>query len=182
MGINLYIIFSARNLIFRKVSDLPRHEFALVLGTEPLRPDGSTNLHFLKRTDLAAQVYAAGKATYLLISGNKNNRGFNEPIEMEKRILAENVPETALKLDFEGARTWESIRSAKEIYHLQNLIIITDAFHAPRALILCRHFGIKAVAICPEPDPFSLWSVRYAVREYFARLAAVFDILTRKEA
>lgn len=44
---------------------------------------------------------------HLLISGNKNNRGFNEPVEMEKRILAENVPVTAIELDFGGTGTWE---------------------------------------------------------------------------
>jgi SanA protein len=151
-----------------------------VLGTEPLRPDGSTNLHFIKRTDLAAKVYSSGKVTYLLISGNKNNRGFNEVLEMKKRILSKDVPETALELDFNGIRTWDSVRRAKEIYHVQKIVVITDAFHAPRAIFICRHFGIDAVAICPDRDPFGLWFVRYNVKEYFARLVAVFDAMTRK--
>jgi SanA protein len=181
LGINLYIIFSTKNFIFHQTMDLPQREFALVLGTEPFRPDGSTNLHFINRTDLAAKVYLSGKVTHLLISGNKNNRGFNEAMEMKKKILAKNVPESALELDFDGTRTWESVRRAKEVYHLQKVIIITDAFHAPRAIFLCRHFGIDALAMCPANDPFSLWSVRYNVKEYFARLIAIFDILIRKQ-
>ena len=180
LAINLYVLFSTKSRICFQVADLPQREFALVLGTEPLRPDGSANLHFIKRTDLAAIVYSAGKAAHFLISGNKNNRGFNETLEMKKRILSKGVPESAFELDFDGIRTWESVRRAKENYHLQKIIVITDSFHAPRAIFLCRHFGIDAVAICPEEDPLSLWFVRYTVKEYFAREIAVFDIMTSR--
>jgi len=179
-GVNLYIIFSTRNCIVNQIANLPQTEFALVLGTEPVRPDGSTNLHFLKRTDAAAKIYLAGKAKSLLISGSKNNRGFNEVLEMKKQILADGVPESSLELDFDGTRTWESIRRSAEVYHLKKIIVITDAFHAPRAIYLCKHFGIDAIAYCPPKDPFGYWSVRYSVKEYFARAKAVLDILTQK--
>jgi vancomycin permeability regulator SanA len=46
---------------------------------------------------------------------------------------------------------------------------------------LCKHFGIEATAYCPGKDPFGYWAVRYSVKEYFARLKAVFDILTEKK-
>jgi SanA protein len=177
LGINQYLVLSAKNRIYRDVSSLPIRETELILGTEPIRPDGSTNLHFLKRTDIAAKAYFDGKAMHLLISGNRNNRGFNEVLEMKNKFLANNVPEAALQLDFDGTRTYESIRRAKEIYHLNQIIVVTDAFHAPRALFLCRHFGIDAIALCPSGDPFGWWYLRYNVREYFARLIAVFDIL-----
>ena len=179
--INLYIICSTKNRVFYQISDLPQRDVELVLGTEPVRPDGSTNLHFLKRTDAAVKIYLAGKAKTLLISGSKNNRGFNEVLEMKNRIVTNGVPESVLQLDFDGNRTWESVRRAKEVYHLQKIIVVTDAFHAPRALFLCRHFGIDAVVYCPEKDPFGYWAVRYQVKEYFARLIAVFDILTESK-
>ncbi|HSY18664.1 MAG TPA: ElyC/SanA/YdcF family protein [Candidatus Acidoferrales bacterium] len=180
-AINLYIIRSTRNQICSEIRSLPQREFALLLGTEPVRPDGTTNLHFLNRTDAAARIYQAEKVTALLISGSKNNRGFNEVLEMKNRIVTNGVPESALQLDFEGSRTWESVRRARDVYHLQKIIVVTDAFHAPRALFLCRHFGIEAVAYCPGKVPFGYWSVRYQVKEYFARLIAVFDILTESK-
>jgi SanA protein len=178
LAVNLYIIFSTKNRIFYRTSDLPHREVALLLGTEPFRPDGSTNLHFINRTKAAAELILSGKATHLLISGNENNRGFNETLKMKNKILSEKVPEAALQLDFEGNRTFESIRRAKQIYHLQKIIIVTNSIHAPRAIFLCRHFGIDAVAFCPAGDPFSLWYVRYNIREYFARLIAVFDVMS----
>lgn len=179
-GINIFLVLSTKNRIVKQISNLPNQEFALVLGTEPFRPDGTTNLHFLKRTDLAAKVYAARKANHLLISGNKNNRGFNEVLEMEEKILKMNVPESVIELDFNGTRTYESIRRAAEVYHLQKMIVITDSFHAPRAIFLCEHFGIDAIAICPEKDPYSLWFFRYQFKEFFSRVIAVFEIAVRR--
>jgi len=181
LGVNCFIICTAKDRIFTTLQDLPPCHFELVLGTEPVRPDGSINLHFLNRTDAATKVYLAGKAEKILISGNSNNRGFNEVFEMKNRMLAKNIPESALVLDDNGSRTYESVRHAKEIYHIQKVILITNAFHAPRALYICKHFGIDAVAYCPEKTTFGIWPVRYQVREYFARLKAVFDVfgLTR---
>jgi SanA protein len=174
------MILSSKNLVFDKIANLPQREIELVLGTEPVRPDGSVNQHFLNRTDAAAKVFLAGKATNILISGNRNNRGFNEVLEIQDRILAKGVPQSAIKLDFDGNRTFESIRRAREIYHLKQVILITDAFHAPRSIFLCKHFGIDAIAYCPGRDTFGYWSVRYSVKEYFARLKAIFDIITAK--
>jgi vancomycin permeability regulator SanA len=71
LGINLYIVGSTKARIFNQVSNLPQREFGLVMGTDMLRFNGSTNLHFLNRTEGAAQIYTSGKASHLLISGNK---------------------------------------------------------------------------------------------------------------
>ena len=177
LGINVFMVASASKRTVRELSLLPAREYALVLGTEPVRPDGSTNLHFIHRTDHAALVYHSGKVAVLLISGNQNNRGFNEVLEMKKAVMARQVPMAALKLDFWGTRTIDSIRRAKQTYQLEQLIIITSDFHAARALFLCRHFGLDAVAFCPDHEPAGLWSVRYQIREYFARVRAVYDLL-----
>jgi SanA protein len=180
LGINLYIIFSTKSCIFHQITKLPKREYGLVLGTDRLRFNGSTNLHFLNRIEIAAKVFEMGKATHLLISGNTNNHGFNEVLEMKKIILTKGVPESAIELDFAGTTTLESARRARNIFDLQQLVIITDDFHASRAIFLCRHFGIDAIAICPDRDPFGFWSLKYSVREYFARLKAFFDVLIEK--
>lgn len=177
VGINGFILYTARNDVQFRIQDIPAWPVALVLGTEPVRPDGSANPHFVNRTDAAAALFLAGKAKKVLISGSKNNRGFNEVLEMKKRILASQVPAAALVLDFDGRRTFESIRRAKNIYHLQKIILVTNAFHAPRALFYCRHFGMDAVAFCPGKEPTDWWYVHYQIREYFARLKAVEDVL-----
>lgn len=180
LGINFYIIYSTKDCIFYQIADLPEREFELVLGTEPIRSDGSINLHFLNRTEAAARLFVAGKVKYVLVSGNKNNRGFNEALEMKRQILTKGVPEKVINLDFDGSRTWESIRKAKDTYDLDKIIVITDPFHAPCAIFLCKYFGIEATAFCYGQDPFGSWWFRYNFREYFARVKAACDILIHK--
>lgn len=147
----------------------------MVLGTDLLRTDGSTNVHFLNRTDAAAKVYASGKIKSLIISGSKNNKGFNEVLGMERVLVSKGVPEKAMTLDFEGVRTLESVRHARQIFHLQKVLIITDDFHAPRSIFLCRHYGLDAVAFVSGKEPMDIWYYRHRLREFFARVKAVID-------
>ncbi|MGD1088708.1 MAG: ElyC/SanA/YdcF family protein [Verrucomicrobiota bacterium] len=177
LAINLYVVVLAKNRMFTRISNLPRYEFGLVMGTEPLRPDGSTNFHFFSRTDAAAEVYLSGKANRLLISGNKNNRGFDEVSEIKNQLLKKGVPESAMILDFDGKTTWESARRAAEVYHLQKVIIVTDTFHAPRSIYLCQHFGVDSVAFCAREEHIDFWSIRSQIREWLARVKAVFQVL-----
>jgi SanA protein len=174
-GINLFIVSGGTGRVFKQISDLPQRDYGLVMGTDLMRFDGSTNIHFLNRTEGAAEIFLAGKVKRLLISGNKNNKGFNEVSGIEGRLLAKGVPESAITLDFDGTTTWKSARHAKEIYHLQKITIITDAFHAPRAIFLCRHFGIDAVAFCYGDEPVGFWSLRSNAREWLARVKAFFE-------
>jgi SanA protein len=182
LGINVYIVGDTNTRIFKQVSDLPRQKFGLVMGTDMLRFDGSTNLHFLNRIEGAAKIYASGKAGRLLISGNQNNRGFDEVSGIAHALSARGVPQNAMVLDFDGDSTWKSVRDAREIYHLQKIIVVTDAFHAPRSVFLCRHFGIDAVAFCCGEEPFGLWSLRYHAREWLARVKAAFQVLLDRKA
>jgi len=174
-GINFYIIVSTKSSVFTRIEQLPSREVGLVLGTDLLRTDGSTNVHFLNRTDAAAKVYASGKIKSLIISGSKNNKGFNEVLGMERVLVSKGVPEKAMTLDFEGVRTLESVRHARQIFHLQKVLIITDDFHAPRSIFLCRHYGLDAVAFVSGKEPMDIWYYRHRLREFFARVKAVID-------
>jgi SanA protein len=147
----------------------------LVLGTDLKSPDGSLNLHFQTRTTAAAKAYTAGKIKHLIISGNPNNRGFNEPLDIQKALLTNGVPESAMTLDSTGITTWDSIHAAVSDHPIKKITLITDAFRAPRALFLCRHFGIDAVAFCDGRKPAGYWLYRSELREYFARVKAFFQ-------
>jgi SanA protein len=110
---NLYIVLSTTHRIYTDIESLPKRKVGLVLGTDLMRPDGSTNLHFLNRVDSAALVYLSGKANSLLISGSTNNQGFNEVLGMQRALLAKGIPARAMLLDFDGNRTFESARHAR---------------------------------------------------------------------
>ena len=66
---------------------------------------------------------------------------------------------------------------AKEVFGVDRLIIVSQRFHAERAIFLARHFGIDASGLAAaDPDSPGLMKVR--AREVLARVAAVLDIIT----
>jgi len=177
VGINLWIIWSVGTFIFSDIAQIPSNSVALVLGTDLLHSDGSTNSHFITRTVAAAKLYKAGKVNYLLISGNANNRGFNEPIGMKEAIVKLGVPEGKIVVDTVGTRTIDSIINAKQIFALKKLTVVTDDFHMHRALFLCQHFAIEAVGFPAGKSPLDRWAIRSRMREYAARVRSVIDLL-----
>lgn len=176
VAINFFVLRSSQGRVFYHPEELPTNAVGLVLGTDLKRPDGSTNIHFLNRTTAAARIFASGKVKRLIISGNPDNRGFNEVLEIQRALLERGVPDEAMLLDVGGLRTWDSIRTVAKVQQLKTVTVVTDGFHAPRSIFLCRHFGIDAVAFCGDREPSSYWLFRVEVREYLARVKAMIDV------
>jgi len=94
---------------------------------------------------------------------------------MKQAVMALGVPESAITLDYAGFRTLDSVVRAREVFGQQKLTIITDEFHAYRAVFLARQYGIDAVAYCSAEVPMSR-SAEARIREYGARVKAVLDL------
>jgi SanA protein len=125
--------------------------------------------------EAAARLYHNGKIKHLLLSGSGNNNGYDEPAEMQALAIKLGVPESAMTLDYSGFRTLDSIARAKEVYGLTHFTIITNQYHAYRALFLSRHYGLQAVAFSAEKVPLRALGGNL-VREWLARVKAVLDI------
>ncbi len=129
-----------------------RANVALVLGTRRTTPDGRwSNPHFAHRIEAAAALYRAGKVKRLLVSGDNHVRGYDEPSDMRDALVAAGVPAQAIALDYAGFRTLDSVVRAKEVFGQTSLVVVSEQFHNYRAVFICRHFGIDAVAYSAEP-------------------------------
>jgi len=173
--LNIWLVKSCSAAVYRDISTLPSHDVGLVLGTIRLLRSGSVNPHFQARIDAAAALYRAGRVKHLLLSGDNHRRGYDEPTDMKEALLAKGVPESAMTLDYAGFRTLDSVVRAKKVFGQTKLTLITDDFHAPRAVFLSRHSGIDAVAFSAEPVSMNR-SIRSRVRELAARVKAVLDV------
>jgi SanA protein len=173
--LNIWLVKSCSAAVYRDISTLPSRDVGLVLGTVRLLRSGSVNPHFQARIDAAAELYRQGKARHLLLSGDNHRRGYDEPTDMKEALLAKGVPGSVMTLDYAGFRTLDSVVRAKKVFGQTKLTLITDDFHAPRAVFLSRHFGIDAVAFSAEPVSLNR-SIRSRVRELAARVKAVLDV------
>ncbi len=175
IGLNAWVIQAGSHGIVNRPSRLPAWHVALVLGTSPYLRGGHRNAFFTERIFTAAELYNSGQVQQVLVSGANPSPYYNEPRRMYQALVAWGVPGNAITLDFAGFRTLDSVIRAHRIFGLRRAIVITQKFHAYRAVFLANRVGLQAVAFVP-PRARRGQSFWVAAREYLARVKAVLDV------
>jgi vancomycin permeability regulator SanA len=163
------------------VSAVPAAPVALVLGAQ-VDPDGSPS-HFLEaRLELARQLYTTGKVRVILASGDNMNHGYDEPTAMKRWLVGHGVPEQKVVLDYAGFDTYDSCDRAVRIFGVTRAIVVTQTYHLPRAVMLCRRLGMDADGVGDETvKQFRGPWLSSSSREYGACVKAVFDVASGRD-
>lgn len=137
---------------------------AIVFGAG-LSRDGTPSPVLRDRVATAADLYFAGKASKLLMSGDNRFLDYNEPGSMKEYAISLGVPEVDIVLDYAGRRTYDTCYRARAIFGVQNAILVTQRFHLPRALLLCNGMGISASGVSADRraysrGPYLYWNLR----------------------
>ncbi len=156
-------------------SALPEVEVALVLGAAPIGPEGGPNRYLEYRLDAAAALWRAGKVKYLLLSGDRRPPDYDEPSVMRARLISRGVPAHAIYRDFAGVRTRDSVLRARSVFGQRRLIVVSQGFHASRAIFLARHDGIEAWGLAAR-DVAHAYSIFTELRRYPSALRALYDV------
>ncbi len=154
---------------------LPNIDVALVLGATPIGPEGGPNRYFEYRLDAVAALWRAGKAKYLLVSGDNRRPDYDEPTAMRDGLIKRGVPAEAIYRDFAGLRTRDSILRAGSIFGQKRLIVVSQRFHLSRAIFLAREEGIEAWGFDAK-DVDTPYSVFTTLRRYPSALRAYYDV------
>jgi len=174
-GTNLWVVRTSRDQIVHESDQLPDYSSALVLGTSNRMRGGKPNPFFNLRMDKAAQLYRDHKVNVFILSGDNRVASYNEPEMMRRALKSRGVPGSVITLDRAGLRTFDSIVRSKTVFGSESIIIITQTFHAYRALFICQQLGIPAVAFAAR-EPGEYAGPQVYIREYFARTRAVLDV------
>lgn len=157
------------------VASLPHHRAALVLGCNQWLSDGRPNLFFRHRMQAAADLFHAGKADYLILSGDNSRPDYDEPSTMREALIQLGVPEARLFRDYAGFSTLDSVARMPAIFGQDEFIIVSQKFHNERALHIARSRGLKATGFNARGV-----SVRTAprtwLRERLARASMLADL------
>jgi len=153
---------------------------ALVFGAG-VYPNGQLPPVLADRVRTAADLYHQGKVSKLLMSGDNRFLDYNEPAHMGDFARGLGVPTSALAYDYAGRRTYDSCYRAKHIFGQDRLVLVTQAFHLPRALYLCQQLDIDAVGVSADLRPYrgAAW---FSLRETLARIRAWLDVHVRAPA
>ena len=157
-------------------SEVPARRVAIVFGAGLWR-DGTATPVLTDRVTTAANLYLAGKVEKLLMSGDNRFVEYNEPAVMRTLALSLGVPEEAIVLDYAGRRTYDTCYRAKAIFGVTEAILVTQAFHLPRAIYECNRLGVDAVGVEADLRVYRKSSMLYwNVRELLATVAALWDV------
>lgn len=179
--VNIRVEKASADRIYTTVDSLPHNKVALLLGTNPLNRVGRPNSYFTNRIQTAAELFRAGKADYIIASGDNHTRQYDEPTAMRDSLIAHGVPGDRIILDFAGFRTLDSVVRAKEVFGCDSMTIISQADHNARALYLAAANGIEAVAISAPLKAGRRVRIRLALREWLARDKMMLDIWFGKQ-
>ena len=160
--------------IYAQALDAPSRPAAIVLGAG-YWPSGRLSDALADRMDTAIALYEAGKVNKLLLTGDNRFADYNEPAAMAAYAEARGVPREDLVLDYAGRRTYDSCYRAVAIFGLEQAILVTQAFHLPRALFTCNQLGVETVGVVADKHTYvrAAW---YQVRELFALIRAWLDV------
>ena len=175
-------LFAAANLAIASygVSDsldnvLPR-KYALLLGTSKFTRSGMVNPYYRYRIVAAVELYKAGKVKKIIASGDNSSKYYNEPATMRDDLAAAGVPKDDILMDFAGFRTLDSVARCKSKFGVEDPLIITQAYHAKRALYLADRLGLCGAAAYAAKAPDSAsYRLRNELRESLARTLAFLD-------
>lgn len=124
----------------------PFESVAIVFGAGLYR-NGSPTPVLRDRVATAVELYHDGHVEKLLMSGDNSTFGHNEPAAMQDYAVSLGVPDQDIILDYAGRRTYDTCYRARDIFHIDSAILVTQAFHLPRALYTCNMLGVPAVGV-----------------------------------
>ncbi|WP_405100481.1 vancomycin high temperature exclusion protein [Micromonospora sp. NBC_01412] len=161
--------------------DVPDAPVALVLGTK-VHPDGTPSPFLTARLEIARRLLAAGKVRAILLSGDNMNPDYDEPTAMRRWLLDHGVPAEKVVLDYAGFDTYDSCARAKRIFGVERATVVTQSFHLPRAVAVCRRLGVDASGVGDETarEYDRTWRIS-STREYGACVKAAVDLLSGRD-
>ncbi|MCO6009072.1 YdcF family protein [Actinoallomurus purpureus] len=154
---------------------VPATTVGMIFGAGAL--NGRPSRMLVERLRLGADLYRRGKIQVLLVTGDNSRKDYDEPSVMRDFLVAQGVPRPRIVLDYAGFDTWDSCARAKRIFGVDRAILVTQDFHLPRAVTLCRAAGIDAWGVGDDSSRYNVTTTAYLyVREAPAAVKALYDL------
>ena len=180
---NLAVILSTKGKIFDDPDEvtLEDADCIIVLGCGVYNDLTPTPL-LEDRLDIAIDLYFAGKAPKILMSGDHGKTNYNEVAAMRNYAIERGVPSEDIFMDHAGFSTYETMYRAKEIFGVDSAIVVTQRYHLFRSLYNANAMGIEVQGVWARGHGFSTANrVNWNLREILARTKDFFFCIFKPE-
>lgn len=171
IGISTYVVQQSKAYLLTPeeaaAGDGDTFECILVLGCG-VRVDGTPSPMLRDRLERAVELYQAGAAPKILVSGDHGSVEYDEVNHMKDYLVQAGIPSEDIFMDHAGFSTYESMYRAKEIFQVTRPLIVTQKYHLYRAVYAARKLGLDAAGVAAQEVNYSGWQIR-SLREILAR-------------
>ena len=142
-------------------------DYILILGAG-VKDNGQPSDMLTDRLKSGIALYEAGLAPKIIMSGDHGREGYDEVNTMKQFAIEHGVPSSDVFMDHAGFSTYESMYRAKAVFGVGRMIVVSQAYHLPRALYIADKLGIEAVGVDADIRTYRGQAYRDA-REILAR-------------
>lgn len=172
---NLWVVASTARYIDSHLQECRPHHVAIVFGTSHWTRSGLKNPHFYARMRTSARLIEEQRVSHLLLSGDNRTQAYNEPRAMWRELYRRGVPAAQMTMDFAGFSTYDTLARSRDVFQLNEALLVTQSWHLPRAIFIARALGIKVIGCVAEEERVAgEW--RLIGREWVARVATLGDL------
>jgi len=155
-------------------ANAPEAVYGVVLGASVDKVTSVPGVALQDRLDVGIDLLRRRVVMGLVVTGDDGLWKSNEIKGMVDYLHSKGVPDEVIFVDGGAYRTYESCA------HLQtkgfnNVVLITQQFHLPRALYLCNKIGVESRGVVADQRWYSQYFY-YWVRDFLASPFAYFDV------
>jgi vancomycin permeability regulator SanA len=140
----------AQQVFFGKTDYVRPAQVAIVFGAE-VHGDGHPSVSLRDRVRTAAELYKAGLAQRLLMSGAQGaGEPINETTAMRTLAMQFGVPASAIELDPRGFNTDATVRDTVPVLRAagaRQVAVVSDFFHLPRVKLAYQRLGYNVITV-----------------------------------
>lgn len=176
LALNLYVNTVTKSSRYSNTEQIPSQRVAIVLGAGIYGDYPSPML--ADRISAAVELYKLGRVQKLLMSGDNSREDYDEVTVMQRYAVKLGIPQKDITLDYAGFKTYQSCYRAKEIFGVEQAVVVTQNFHLPRAVYLCNQLGVDAVGLgTSDWESYRQETVmRLTLREYISTIKALWQV------
>jgi SanA protein len=162
-----------------ELADAPNAPVVIVLGA---KIQSDRPLPFLAgRLDMTVQLVKAGKARAVLVSGAAAGTSGDETRAMTAYLVDRGVDPAKIVVDEYGLDTYDTCVRAVQVFGVRRALLVTQSYHLPRAVALCRSLGMDADGVAAPCDCNVFSLVKNRAREWLATVDAVREATWHRE-
>lgn len=159
---------------YTSVQKVPQTYTAIIFGAGIRNNQPSAYLQ--DRLDAGIALYKAGKVKRLLLSGDNGQVNYDELTVMKEYCSRHGIPTADIFVDYAGFDTYSTVYRAKDLFKVEEAIMVSQNYHLDRAVYLGRAMGIKSYGYTADREGGYYYMQKNKVREYLALVKSFVDV------